>query len=169
MRLHSAKVPELALQIVRALTAEGDIECESPKDVQLDVEAVLNQYIRDEQEVTERAKDLMASRGLPQTEFARIRRMVADERQLKLGDEAVDYLLDQLIETLMYSDHVNEVYAEDVELRRKMREPLRRHAASEQDLVQEVRARLKHVQEGTAVWEVEYRRIMEDIRRRKGL
>jgi hypothetical protein len=32
-----------------------------------------------------------------------------------------------------------------------------------------VRNQLKHVQEGTSVWEVEYRRMMDDIKRRRGL
>jgi hypothetical protein len=50
-----------------------------------------------------------------------------------------------------------------------MREPLRRQVAVEEELQAEVRQRLKHVQEGTSVWEVEYRRMMEEIKRRKGL
>jgi hypothetical protein len=130
---------------------------------------VLNQYVRDEQEVSERAKELLASRGLPQSEYSKLRRLVSEERKIKLGDEAIDYLLDQLVEMLMHSQNVDEIYAEDVELRRKMREPLRKQVAEEQELVAEVRARLKHVQEGSSLWEVEYRRMMEDIKRRKGL
>ena len=78
-------------------------------------------------------------------------------------------LLDQLVEMLMHSNNVDEVFVEDYELRRRMREPLRRQVAEEEELAQEVRSRLKHVQEGTALWEVEYRRMMEDIKRRKGL
>jgi hypothetical protein len=169
MRLHSAKVSQVASEILKALLSDGDIETESPKEVQLDVEAVLNQYVKDEQEVSERAKELLASRGLPQSEYAKLRRLVADERKIKLGDEAVDYLLDQLVEMLMHSQNVDEIYAEDVELRLKMREPLRKQAADELELQAEVRARLKHVQEGTSMWEVEYRRMMDDIKRRKGL
>jgi hypothetical protein len=169
MRLHSAKVPQLAAEIVQSLTADGDIECEAPKEVQLDVESVLNQYIHDEEAVTERAKELLAARGLAQTELGKMRRLVADERKVKLGDDAVDYLLDQLVEILMHSTNVDEIFSEDVVLRRKMREPLRKQNAAEDELVAEVRGRLKHVQEGTSMWEVEYRRMMDDIKRRKGL
>lgn len=169
MRLHSAKVPQLAAEIVQSLLTDGDIECESPKEVQLDVESVLNQYIQDEEAVSERAKELLAARGLPQTELSKMRRLVADERKLKLGDEAVDYLLDQLVEILMHSHNVDEIFSEDVVLRRKMREPLRKQNVAEQEIAAEVRGRLKHVQEGTSMWEIEYRRMMEDIKRRKGL
>jgi hypothetical protein len=169
MRLHPSKISQIAGEMVSSLTADADIECESPKEVQLDIEAVLNQYMRDEQEVSDRAKDLLGARGLPQTEYARMKRLVADERKIKLGDDAVDYLLDQLVEMLMHSANVDEVFAEDVELRRKMREPLRKQIAEEEQLQAEVRGRLKHVQEGTTLWEVEYQRMMDDIKRRKGV
>jgi hypothetical protein len=169
MRLHSAKVPEISHQMVVALTSGGDIETESPKEVELDVQAVLNQFIADEQDVSDRAKDVLAQRGLPQSELGRIRKLLADERKIKLGDDAIDYLLDQLVEMLMHSANVDEIFAEDFELRRKLRDPLRKQAAVDQEIDAEVRNKIKHVKEGTAVWEVEYRRMMDDIKRRKGL
>jgi hypothetical protein len=159
----------MAAEMVDAIVKAKDIETDAPAEVKADIEAVLNQYIRDEASVTEKAKDLVAQRSLPQTEFSRIKKLVADERKIKLGDDGVDYLLDQLVEMLMHSANVEEVFAEDYELRRKMREPLRKQLAEEQSLVDEVRGQLKHVQEGTGLWEVEYRRMMEDVRRRKGL
>jgi len=111
----------------------------------------------------------LAQRGLPPTELGRIKKLLADERKLKLGDDAIDYLLDQLVEMLMHSANVDEIFAEDFELRRKLREPLRKQAAVDQEIDNEVRSKIKHVKEGTAVWEVEYRRMMDDIKRRKGL
>jgi uncharacterized protein len=168
MRLHSAKVPSIAAEMVNLLTRAGDIETDSPKEVQSDVVAVLEQYIRDEAAVSDRAKDMLSARNLPQSEYAKLRRLVADERKIKLGEDAIDYLLDQLVEMLMHSANVEEVFAEDVELRRKMRGPLRAQFAEEEQLQAEVRGRLKHVQEGTSLWEVEYQRMMDDIRRRKG-
>jgi hypothetical protein len=155
--------------MIKALLDAKDIETQAPAEVKADVVAVLEQYIKDEQAATERAKDLVASRGLPQTEYPRIRKLVAEESGIKIGDDAIDYLLDQLVEMLMHSSNVDEVFAEDYELRRKMRDPLRKQIVEEQAFEQEVRGRLKHVQEGTGIWEIEYRRMMEDIRRRKGL
>ena len=169
MRLHGPRVPQIAQEMMTALVKGKDIETESPKEVQADIEAVLNQYVRDEQAVQEKAKDMMAARGLSQNEYARVRKLVADEKHIKLGDDAIDYLLDQLVEMLMHSANVDEGFSEDYELRRKMRDPLRKQLAEEQALEQEIRGHLKHVQEGTGLWEVEYRRMMEDIKRRKGL
>jgi hypothetical protein len=94
---------------------------------------------------------------------------VAQERGIKIGDEAIDYVLDQLIEMLMHSQSVDEIFADDVTLRRKMRDPLRKHAQLDDELHAEVKNQLKHVKEGSTLWEVEYQRMLEDIRRRKGL
>jgi len=70
---------------------------------------------------------------------------------------------------LMHSANVEEIFAEDFVLRRKMRDPLRRQFAEDDEIEQQIRGQLKHVQEGSAVWEVEYRRMTEEIKRRKGL
>ncbi|MBK7582259.1 MAG: DUF507 family protein [Myxococcales bacterium] len=169
MRIHTARVSQIAAEMVSSLTRDKAVETDAPAEMRLDIEAVLNQYIRDEHEVGEKAKDMLAARNLPQTDLGKIRRLIADQRKLKLGEEAIDYLLDQLIEMLMHSQNVAEVFAEDYELRRRMREPLRRQLGDEEELHKEVRAQLKHVEEGSALWEVEYRRMMEDMKRRKGL
>lgn len=169
MRLYPAKIAPIANEMVDALVGAGDIECESKKEVVADVEAVLNQYVRDEQAVGERARDLLNARKLPGSEFGRMKKAVAEEMKIKLDDDAIDYLLDQLLEMLMHSHNVDEIYAEDVDMRRKMRVPLRKQVADEAKLEQEVRSKLKHVEEGGHLWEVEYRRMMEDLKRRRGL
>jgi hypothetical protein len=169
MWLHRAKVPQVAAEMVRALTEGGDIECESPREVQADIEAVLAQYLNDDQEIAEKAKDMVAARGLPQSDLGRMKKLVAEQKHVRIGEDAIDYLLDQLLEILMHSNNVDEVFAQDHVLRLRMREPLRKQFAAEDQLDQEVRGRMKHMQEGSALWEVEYRRTMDDIKRRKGL
>ena len=169
MRLYSGKVATIASEIVRTLTEAGDIETERKNEVQLDIESVLNSYLKTEKEASDKAKDLMQSRGLGTTEFARMKKLAAEQKGIKVGDETIDYLLDQILEILMHSSNVDEIFSEDVELRRKMAPILKRHMAVEEELEKEVRGKLKHVEEGTRTWEVEYARIMEDIRRRKGV
>ena len=120
MRLYSGKVPAIATEVVRTLLAANDIEAERPKEVEADIAAVLNQYLADEREVNERAKDVLERTGKSQTDFQRVRQLVADEKGIKVGDDALDYLLDQVVEMLMHSGNVDEVYVEDVDLRRKM-------------------------------------------------
>src|SRR5215468_774646 len=120
MRLYSGKVGTIATEIDRTLIDGKDIEAEHPREVQADVEAVLNQYLRTEKEAGDKAKDAMQSRGIPTTEFARMKKLAAEQMGIKVGDESIDYLLDQILEILMHSANVDEIFAEDVELRRKM-------------------------------------------------
>jgi uncharacterized protein len=169
MRLYSGKVPAIATEVVRALLAAKEIEAESPKEVEADVTAVLNQYLNDEREVNDRAKDVLERTGKGNTDFQRVRALVADEKGIKVGDETLDYLLDQVVEMLMHSNNVDEVFAADVDLRRRMAPVFKKHMAVDSALDTEVRAQLRHVKEGTREWEVEYSRVMEQVKRRKGL
>lgn len=169
MRLYSGKVANIAAEVVRALVASKDIEAESPKEVEADVVAVLNNYLSMEKEVNERAKDVLERTGRPQSEFNRVRQLAADEKGIKLGDEALDYLLDQVVEIFQHSHNVDEIFAEDVELRRKMAPIFKKHMAVDDGLDVEVRAQLRHVKEGTRDWDIEYQRVLERIKRMKGL
>ena len=156
MRLYSGKIPAIATEVVRTLLASKDIEAERPKEVEADVAAVLNQYLSDEREVNERAKDILERTGKPQTDYQRVRALAADEKGIKVGDETLDYLLDQVVEMLMHSNNVDEVYVEDLELRRRMAPVFKKHMAADTSLDAEVRAQLHHVREGTRDWEIEY-------------
>jgi hypothetical protein len=169
MRLYSGKIPTIASEVVRALLAANDIESESPKEVESDVASVLKQYLADEREVNDRAKDVLERTGKPQSEYQRVRALVADEKGIKVGDETLDYLLDQVVEMLMHSSNVEEIYVEDVELRRRMAPVFKKHMAVDAALDAEVRAQLRHVREGTREWEVEYARVLEQVKRKKGL
>lgn len=169
MRLYSGKVATIASEIVKTLLDASQIETETPREVQADVESVLNQYLRTDKEAADKAKDAMQSRGIPNSDFTRMKKLAAEQMGIKIGDESIDYLLDQILEILMHSANVDEIFGEDVELRRKMAPILKRHMAVDEELEREVRGKLRHVEEGTRTWEVEYTRMMEEIRRRKGL
>lgn len=169
MRLYQGRITPIAADIVKALVSNGDIETETPKEVAADIESVLKGYLEADRQMTEEAKDLVQARNLPQRELGRIKHLVSDQKKIPIGDETLDYLLDQIVAMLMYSTNVDEIYVEDVELRRKMAPILKREMAVDEQLEKETRARLGHMQEGTRTWEIEYQRVMEDIRRRKGL
>jgi hypothetical protein len=169
MRLYSGKIGPIASEVVRALAVSNDIETEAPKNVEADVAAVLRQYLADEREVNERAKDVLERTGKSQSEYQRVRALVADEKGIKVGDDALDYLLDQVVEMLMHSSNVEEVYVEDVDLRRRMAPIFKKHMAVDASLDAEVRSQIRHVREGTREWEVEYARVLEQVRHKKGL
>jgi uncharacterized protein len=169
MRLFSAKVPAISQECARALLTAGDIESEAPKEVEADIAAVLNQYLADEKDVNEKTKDLLEKTGRGMGEYGRVRVQIAESKGIKVGEDALDYVLDQIVAAFQYSAHVEEIFAEDVEMRRKMRLVFRKHLVSEADLEEEVRAQMKHVQPGTPLWDIEHARILEQVKRKKGL
>jgi uncharacterized protein len=169
MRLFSGKVPSIATEVVRALVAAKEIEAERPKEVEADIAAVLNQYLTDERDVNDRAKDVMERTGKPQGEFPRVRALVAEQKGIKVGEETLDYLLDQVVEMLMHSTNVDEVFVEDVDLRRRMAPVFKKHMAADESMDADVRAQLRHLREGTREWEIEYARVLDQVKRKKGL
>jgi hypothetical protein len=169
MRLYSAKIPVIAMDIVRVLTAENDIETENPREVEADLEAVLKEYLRMERDLTERAKDRIEAVGGGREDVQKVKRLLAEQRNVGLGAESISYLLNQILAILMRSTHVDEVFSEDDVLRRKVKKLLERHMAAEEDLDKEVRAKMKHLEEGTRTWEVEYARVLEQVKRKHNL
>jgi uncharacterized protein len=169
MRLFSGKIAPLSEELVKALADHKDIEAPARKEVVLDLESVFTNYLRLEKEASDQAKDVLQARSLPQSELPRLRKVAAEQKGIKIGEDLLDYLLDQLIQMLMHSGNVEEVFVEDHDLRRRMRPVLRKYLEMDEVLDGEVRGKLKHVQEGTRTWEVEYQRLMGEIQRRKGL
>jgi hypothetical protein len=169
MRLYSAKVGPLSAEVVRALIAGKDIETDEQKEVVADIESVLRSYLDTEKMVDEKTRELLQRTGRGPSEFQKVRAQIAETNGIKVGDETLDYLLDQVVEMLMHSHHVEEVYAEDLQLRRKMAPIFKKYMGADDELEAEVRNQLKHVKEGTAQWDIEYARVMEVTKRKKGL
>jgi hypothetical protein len=169
MRLYGAKVTPIAQELVRSLVTAKDIETDAQREVIADIEAVLKSYLDTERIVDEKTRELLQRTGRGPGEFTRVREQIAEHHGIKVGDDALDYLLDQVVEMLMHSNHVEEVYAEDVVLRRKMAPIFKRYMAADTELEAEVRAQLKHVKEGTTQWDIEHARVLEAVKRKRGL
>ena len=169
MRLYSGKIPIIAGDIVRTLVRDKDIEAEDPREVESDLESVLKEYLRTEREITERAKDRLEATGGQRTDLHRMKRMIAEQRGMGLGEESISYMLDQLLQMLMRSQNVAEVFSEDPDMRRKMRLILQKHMAVDDELDKEVRSKIKNITEGSQTWDVEYAKVMEQVKRKRGL
>ena len=83
------------------------------------MQAVLKEYLRLDKEITEKAKDLLQKRNLPYEQFGKVKRALAGEKGFGLGDEALDWMTNQMIESFMQSPHVEEVFVEDGVLRKQ--------------------------------------------------
>ena len=169
MKLYTSKVPTIAQEVIQTLVRDGDIEISDPDEAKLDVEAVLKEYVRLDREITDQAKDVLEQRRLDYGQFGKIKRALAEERGLGLGEEAITWITTQALETFMQSAHVEEVFADDATLRRKVRDILKKHMTVDEELDAEVRRRIKNLQEGTQAWDLEYAKAMEQIRRKHGI
>ncbi len=169
MRLYSAKVPVIARDIIKQLVEAEDIEVANGDEATLDIEAVLKEYVRLDREITEQTKDILERRKLPHGAFGKVKRALADEKGFGLGEDAIIWICNQLIETFMHSQFIEEVYSTDAELRRKMKLLLHRHMMVDEELDVEVRKRIRNMQEGTSNWDVEYGKVMDQIRRKRGI
>ncbi len=172
MKLYSAKISPLAQDVVRTLLASKDIEVEDAsvhKEVVADVEAVLKSYLDTERIVDDKTRELLQRTNRGPNEFPRVRQQIAESHGIKVGDETLDYLLDQVVEIFQHSNNVEEIFAEDVELRRKMAPVFKKYMAVDDALDAEVRAQIRHLREGTRDWDVEYQKVLEQVKRRKGL
>ena len=169
MRLYSAKVPAISAEIVRSLVDQQAIEVVDAGEVELDVASFLKEYIRLDRELSDKAKDLMEKRGLAYGQFSKIKRGLAEEKEFGLGEEGMTWICNQLLENFMHSANVAEVFADDPTLRRLIKDVLKRHMGVDEELDAEVRQRIKNLEEGTATWELEYNRVMEQIKQKHGL
>lgn len=171
MRLYAGKVTAISQDMLEALLAGNAVEAEEGMEgeILLDIESVLKEYIRTEREIVNQARETISRDGLEFRQLHKIKSKLADDRGFGIGDKAIDYLSRQIIECLFHSRHVAEIYEEDHTLRKLMRDVLRSHLRVEEDLDQEVRRRIQNLQEGTSSWEIEYNKVMSDLKRLKGL
>ncbi len=169
MRLYAGKIDAISTEIINRLVTDNDIDVGSRAEAVLDVEAVLKEYLRVDRELTERAKDILEIRGLSYGQLGRTKRGLAEKMDFGLGEEGVSWIITQLLESFMQSQHIEEIYSDDATLRRKMRAVLHANMAVEEELDRQVRDKIKNLQEGTQTWEVEYNRVLEQMKTRKGL
>jgi hypothetical protein len=156
-------------EIVKTLTEAGDIEVTDKSEAEMDVQAVLKEYLRLDREITDKTKDVLQKRNLPYEQFGKVKRALAGEKAFGLGDEGLEWMTTQMIESFMQSPHIAEIFVDDTVLRKHMVDILKKHMQVDDELDEEVRRRIKNLQEGTSTWEVEYGRVLDQIKRNRGL
>ena len=171
MKIYKARISLMATELANALIAEKAVEVlpEEMDEFHLDIESVLQAYVDTERKIHEEAQDLIARRNLDFSALNRTKREIAKKYNFALGDEALDWVQDQLIEMLFHTTHVEEVWAENCDIRRISRPILLKHSALDDELDAEVRKRIKNLNEGSVAWDIKYHQVLEDVKRRKGL
>ncbi len=171
MKFYPKRFDQVAAEIVILLTEDGDIEVETPNrdEVAQDIVAIMSEYLNTESRIREEVSEIMGQRGIPSSEFGRVKRILMEEKGLKTGDEGIEWLIDQILQSFMVGSHVEEVYAEDRLMKRKILSIFKKHFDIEDKLDKEVRSKLKNLKEGTPTWDIEYNKVLRQIQKRWGL
>lgn len=170
MRLYSGRFKMMASEVIKTLLDNELIEIEPSmrEEAELDVVGVLREYRRMDRELTQRARDMAGADGR-QAE-SKLKRRLAREKSFKLGDDALDYLINQTIQMFDFSGNIEEIYGTDRELRAKITPVYKKYTANQDDeLDREVRSKIKNLQEGSNAWDIEYERVMQRAKTRRGL
>jgi hypothetical protein len=171
MRLYPKVIPAISRETVQKLMQDGDVEVETLRiaDAEMDMSAIMREYLANEERVNQATREALERRGYDHSRFNQVKREMAEVRGFKTGDDGIDYIINQMIEFLLISRNVEEVFAEDNILRKKIHDIMKKHLDVDDEIEKEARARLKHLTEGTQAWDVEYQKTVEQIRRARGL
>jgi len=171
VKFYSKLIPAIAKEIVQVLMDNGDIEVEpdSIEDAREDFASIIREYQAQEQALSDDARTMLIRRDWPRTKLGEARQLIAAQRKLPIGDDGLDYVINQMLEFMLMSANIAEVYAEDRIMRKRIADIIRRRLKVHDELDVEVRKRLRNLQEGTRDWEIAYRKTMEEVRRAKGL
>jgi hypothetical protein len=110
MRIYLKMIPRISEEIVKVLSRDGDIEVEDDKreDAAMDASAVLRNYVDMDRKISEMAKEESDKRGLGPKDYQRVREAVARDRDFKLGDDGIDFVIDQIMELFRGPHHQEE-------------------------------------------------------------
>ena len=171
MHLYRKLIPKIARETVRSLNSGGHILVDDGNldEAELDLAGVMVEYCNQEDRINNEAKEAIARRGLPQERFSQVKKGLSDARGFKLGEDGIEYVINQMIEALFNSKNVTEVFAEDTTLRKMIHELFIKHLTVDVDLDRQARDRLKNLREGTQEWDIEYERTVTQLKKQKGL
>jgi hypothetical protein len=171
MRLYPKVIPTISREVVQTLMQDGDVEVETMRiaDAEMDMASIMKEYLAAEERVNAATREALERRGYDQSRFNQVKREMADVRGFKMGEEGIEFVIDQMIQFLLVSRNVEEVFSDDQALRKKIFGIFKRHLDVDDEIDREARARLKHLQEGTSAWEVEYQKTIDLLRRSRGL
>ena len=170
MRLYRGQVSAVAGELCKLLVDGGDLEVTSKNipEVEKDIESVLTEFIRLDRELVDEARDRISDRG-GRGSIGREKEKLSRQKGIDIAEDPVGYIINQLIETFFHSHFVEEVYSLDRHMRKKMNPVLKRHMSVEEELDEEVRDKIKNLEEGSQAWDIEYQKAMGKLKRTKNL
>jgi len=171
MRLYRKIIPKISKEIMANLRNDGDLEVDDTKleEAELDLAAILVEYCNAEDKLSQDTREALLRRGLSPDRYAQVKKSLAENRNHKTGEEGLEYVINQMLEGLMHSRNIEEVFAEDHEMRRKIHQTMVKFLGIDEEIDRDARSRLKNLREGSAEWDIEYEKIVGQLKRQRGL
>ena len=171
MRLYRKIIPKISKEIIANLKGDGDLEIDEQKleEAELDIAAILVEYCNAEDRLNQDTRDALSRRGLSPDRFAQVKKSLAEARKHKTGEDGLEYVINQMLEGMMHSRNVEEVFAEDHEMRKKIQLVMIKYLGIDEEIDRDARSRLKNLREGSAEWDIEYEKIIGQLKRARGL
>ena len=116
MKIYRRVIPKIAKDVVRTLLANQAVDVEDGRrdEAELDIAGVMVAYLDDVDQVTNDAKEALQRHQLGIENLGRIKRGIANTRNVILGDDAKDFVINGIIKALYESKYIEEVYLEAV-------------------------------------------------------
>lgn len=171
MKLYRSRIPAIAHAAVSRLVTDGDIEVDPPnrEEAERDLVAIMEMYVKADADLREGVRDVMERKGISYDQYGKTRSELAEQRGHPTGDDVERFLARQFLENFMISPFVNEVYAEDKDLYKKLVEVLKAHDVDERALRAEAEERIKNIPEGSVERQDALNRALKEVRKRHGL
>lgn len=171
MKLYRAKIPVIAKAVLERLVAEEDVEIQPDKreEAERDLAAIMDEYLRRDNELRDRIRDRMSDEHIPFSDFGRTKKRLAEEMGHPLGDDVERFLCRQFIENMLISPNIDEVYGEDRLIYKKVMDVLKANDVDEEEIRTEALSRMKNVQEGTVDFELQLQEQIKQVKKRRGL
>ena len=171
MKLYRARIPQIAHAVIERLCNDGLIEValESRAEAELDVVAILEEYLRRDMALREEVREHMAAHAVPYDEYGRTRGKIADAMGHPTGDDVERYVSRQIAENFMISRWIDEVFAEDRDLYKKIVSIIVEFDVDERALRTEAQEKVRNIPEGTVDYEIALSKALREVKKRHGL
>jgi hypothetical protein len=171
MKLYRVKIAPIAHEVIQTLNDTGLIEVDPEKraEAELDLVAIMEEYLRRDTALREAVRENMSAHNIPYEQYGKVRSKMAEEWGHPTGDDVERFLSRQMVENFMISHFVQEVFADDKEIFKKILQILVKNDVDEGALRAEAQERIQNIPEGTVDYELALNRAMKEVKKRHGL
>ena len=171
MKLYRVKIGPIAHEVIQTLndTALIEVDPEKRAEAELDLVAIMEEYLRRDTALREAVRENMSAHNIPYEQYGKVRSKMAEEWGHPTGDDVERFLSRQMVENFMISHFVTEVFADDKEIFKKILQILVKNDVDEGALRAEAQERIQNIPEGTVDYELALNRAMKEVKKRHGL